>query len=244
MTFTDQSRYEVRFEWGLRGLESLSGCFLFVVVDVLSFTTCVSIALERGAVIFPFSMEHESADAFAQEKNARLAGRRGDPESFNLSPRSLLSLTPGERLVLPSLNGATLSLAAGRIGRVLSGSLVNRSAVARLAASSTEGAIAVIAAGERWPKDDGLRPCLEDLVGAGSIIERIPGRRSPEAEAAVAAFRSVADSLPATLAACSSGRELAERGFGGDVELAAQLDTVEVAPELVKGAFAPSGDLH
>ena len=45
----------VRMEWGLDGARTVaSGADLAVVVDVLSFATCVSVALDRGAEVFPF----------------------------------------------------------------------------------------------------------------------------------------------------------------------------------------------
>jgi phosphosulfolactate phosphohydrolase-like enzyme len=42
------------------------------------------------------------------------------------------------------------------------------------------------------------------------------------------------------LVSCSSGRELVERGFLEDVQLAAQLDAEILAPELIDGAFVAS----
>src|SRR5207249_999853 len=118
-------------------------------------------------------------------------------------------------------------------GRVLAGCLRNRSAVCARAAA-LGGPFGIIPAGERW--DDGtLRFALEDLLGAGAIAARLPGRRSPEADAAVAAFEARADRLAETLAACASGRELVERGYPQDVDLAARLDVDTVAPELVDG---------
>src|SRR3546814_14704136 len=73
------------------------------------------------------------------------------------------------------------------------GSLRNASAVAAAAqdaaAESIRKRIAVIAAGEHWPGGN-LRPAIEDLLGAGAIIERLQGRPSPEARAARAAYQS------------------------------------------------------
>ena len=60
----------------------------------------------------------------------------------------------------------------------------------------------------------------ERLAGAGAVKAGLPGARSPEAEAACEAFRGAGADLLARLRACSSGRELIERGFASDVELA------------------------
>ena len=88
-----------------------------------------------------------------------------------------------------------------------------------------------------------LRPAAEDLIGAGAILDRLPGHRSPEAELAVAAFRAARGRLPDFLLASSSGREHAAKGTEGDVVLAAQLDVSDFAPRLVAGAYvAGAGD--
>jgi len=64
---------------------------------------------------------------------------------------------------------------------------------------------------------------LEDLLGAGAIIASLSGAKSPEARAAVAAFHDAREDLAHLIKACSSGRELIERGFEADVDLAVQL---------------------
>jgi 2-phosphosulfolactate phosphatase len=97
--------------------------------------------------------------------------------------------------------------------------------------------VAVIACGERWA-DGSLRPAWEDLVGAGAVIAELPRPWSSEAEAAWAAFRIAAPDLPGQLRACSSGRELIERGFATDVELAAAVGVSECVPVLIGEVFA------
>jgi 2-phosphosulfolactate phosphatase len=99
----------------------------------------------------------------------------------------------------------------------------------------------VIAAGERWP-DGSLRMAVEDLVGAGAIVHYLAGRKSPEAVVAEAAFVRVKQGLVGWLAQCSSGKELVERGFSGDVELAATLDVSKCVPVLRDGAYVRQGE--
>jgi 2-phosphosulfolactate phosphatase len=235
--FSSQSGYDVRFEWGERGLHALAAeARVFAIVDVLSFSTCVALACARGAEVLPYPWKDGGAVAYAAARGALLAGARGAPGALTLSPASLAAVPAGTRLVLPSPNGSELSFAAARLGQVYAGSLRNAASVAvRLAALA--GPIAIVAAGERWP-DDSLRPALEDLVGAGAIIAHLHGRVSPEAALARSAFEHVAGALERTLLDCASGRELVERGFPRDAVLAAELDASPVAPRLVGEAFA------
>ena len=78
--------------------------------------------------------------------------------------------------------------------------------------------------------DGGLRPALEDALGAGAILAELPGARSPEAEAMVAIFDARRDSLVKTLEACGSGRELSGRGHLRDKLIAGDLDVSTSVP--------------
>lgn len=233
MSFTEQNPFEVRCEWGPEGVAALANCRTFIIVDVLSFSTCIAVAAERNVVVFPFRSKDADAASFAERHQAVLAGARG--AGYSLSSASLVNAPPGMRLVLPSPNGAAISLEAGNQGHVLAGCLRNRSAVCARAVV-LGGPFGIIPAGERW-RDGTLRPALEDLVGAGAIAAALPGNQSPEASAAISVFESVSSRLADSLLSCSSGRELVERGFSQDVYLAAELDVGTVAPELLDGRF-------
>jgi 2-phosphosulfolactate phosphatase len=224
VTELQQAGFDPRLEWAAEGAVLLArACPVLVVVDVLRFTTAVEVAVARGARVVPRRWP---------------GGEASGPSS--LSPVSLLGIPPGSRLELASPNGATVSLDAADAGAVvLAGCLRNASAVAA-AARRLGGPVGVVAAGERWP-DGSLRPAVEDLVGAGAILHALGGRPSPEARAAVAAFLDAAADLPATLAGCASGRELAARGQAADLRLAAEHDVSRVVPRLRDGAFGPSG---
>jgi 2-phosphosulfolactate phosphatase len=226
--YYDQSQFDVRCEWGMAGVEHLgTSADVVVIVDVLSFTTCVDVAVGRGARVLPYRFKDESAEVFAKLNGAVLAGGRGSGSEYSLSPASLLHVPEGTKVVLPSPNGAMLTLAAGKKGYVLAGSLRNATAVAQ--AADGGGKILIIPAGERWG-DHSLRPGIEDLVGAGAIIRKLRGSKSPEAEIAVAAFERVERNLQEYLMHCASGQELAERGFEKDVHMAASLDISTMAP--------------
>src|SRR5205807_2372643 len=105
-----------------------------------------------------------------------------------------------------SPNGSAISAAAHSVP-VLAGCLRNARAVAKKAIHVAQGgSIAVIPAGERWP-DGSLRPAIEDLIGAGAIVDELGLPCSPEAEIARQAFRSARPFLASLLRECVSGRE-------------------------------------
>ncbi|MGI8310614.1 2-phosphosulfolactate phosphatase [Saccharopolyspora hattusasensis] len=215
---------DVHLDWALPGLRALADCPVLVVVDVLSFSTAVDVATTTGARVLPLRWQDASIPA-----GAVLAQPRSLDE-WSLSPSSLRTLNPNVLLGLPSPNGATLCAEASATGAtVFVGCLRNAEAVAH-AAAQEGGPIGVIAAGER--RDDQLRPAIEDQLGAGAIISALPGRRSPEAELAAAAFRAVTGEIGSLLADCESGRELAELGFAHDVALAAEVNSSRQAPVL------------
>lgn len=234
MTF-DQQDHDIRCEWGLHGAEVLAPvCDAIVVIDVLSFTTAVSVAVNRGGVVYPYRWKDDTRIAFAQKMGAILAGPRG-AGTYSLSPLSLNAVKSGERIVLPSPNGSTISLATGDTP-TYAGCLRNAHAVA-IAAMRHGPRIGVIPCGERWPADATLRPAIEDLIGAGAVIAELKGTRSPEATAAVWAFEGAAASLLETIGSCSSGKELIERGHPEDVEIACDLGADAIAPRLVGGSY-------
>ena len=249
----DQSSYRLRLEWGPTGAQAVPADYA-VVVDVLSFTTTLSVALERGIEVFPFRWRDARAAEHAVRHGATLAvGRfealsRGGARHVSLSPASLAEVVGIQRLVLPSPNGSTIAFALADSGaQVVGACLRNATAVARwLAPRVAAGAsVVVVPAGERW-HDDTLRPAVEDLWGGGAVLAELgvlSGEGlSPEAATAAAAFRSA--DLPDDLARCASGRELVDAGFADDVAIAAQHDVSEHVPVLVGESFRSSDDLE
>lgn len=240
----DQANYDLRCEWGLRGVLALApDSDAVVVVDVLSFSTAVDIAVVNGASVLPYRWEDDTAGAFAQTKQAVLASARSSPGGYTLSPSSLESIRQGTALVLPSPNGSTICLSTG--GKpTFTACLRNAPAVARRLLHSA-GRVAVIPAGECWG-DGTLRPCVEDLIGAGAVLAGLPGSRSPEVELAIAAFGRFRNRLRDVLSSCGSGRELIARGFSRDVEVAAAYGASAAVPffvedRFVEGATVPFG---
>jgi 2-phosphosulfolactate phosphatase len=210
---------------------------VLVIVDVLSFSTAVDVAVSRGAEIYPFPLgDLEAAEAAAERVGAVLAKpRRAAGGQYSLSPASLLSAPAGLKLMLPSPNGSRLSLACGV--PVLARCLRNAEAVAHAARElSAGGTIGVIPAGERWP-DGSLRPAVEDFLGSGAIINLLDMPCSPEAQLTVNAYRASQGDITAMIRGSMSGRELAERGFADDVEIALQQNVSACAPVLRVGCY-------
>ncbi len=238
-----QAAFAIRLDWGRAGAETiLDGADVAVLVDVLSFSTAVTVAVEAGIEVWPYRWNDESAREFAAQHQAVLAAgrRRARPGQISLSPATIAASRGVSRLVLPSPNGSTIAARLAEAGiEVLAASLRNASAVAAHLANRNQGGdrIAVIAAGELRPGGE-LRPAVEDLWGAGAVISAL-GRfgSSPEAEAAAAAFAGVRVRLRDVLPACASGQELVDAGFEADVRIAAELDVSAVVPRLRDGCF-------
>ena len=226
-------------EWGSGGIKALRDqAAVLVIVDVLSFSTAVDVAVSSGAVVYPFPHgDEDAAQAAAERVGAVLAKpRRSSVGQFSLSPQSLMAVPAGTRIMLPSPNGARLSLACGD-RPVLTGCLRNAAAVARTARQIANGGpVAVVPAGERWP-DGSLRPAIEDLLGAGAIIHHLALTCSPEAEVALNAFRGARMEVGRLIRTSVSGRDLIERGFASDVDLAVELEVSMYAPLLAGGAY-------
>lgn len=243
--FYEQAGFDARFEWGIEGVRRLGPLSnVLIIVDVLSFSTAVDVAVVRGARVLPYRWRDASAIGFARDAGALLAGGKRQAtaaEPYTLSPSSLTTIPRGTLLVLPSPNGSTLSQTAADLAPVvIAGCLRNARAVASVA-RSLGGVVTVIAAGERWDDGESLRPSVEDLLGAGAILSALDAAApSPEARAATAAYEAAAPELARHLQDSASGRELNERGFGHDVALAGECDVSRAVPTLHDGAFINS----
>ncbi|MBT2187951.1 2-phosphosulfolactate phosphatase [Sphingobium nicotianae] len=235
----------VRCEWGLKGVELLRDrAGVIVIVDVLSFTTAVDVATARGALIYPHAYDRSADGAARAEEAARAVGavlalprKVAAGGQYSLSPASLAGAAPAARIMLPSPNGSTLTLACGDTP-VFAGCLRNATALADSVRAFAGGRdIAVIPAGERWPQDDSLRPAIEDWLGAGAIISALGLPCAPEAELARISFEAARADFAHLIRTSMSGRELIEGGYEGDVEMAIDLDVSDGAPLLVDGAY-------
>lgn len=236
----------VRFDWGLGGATELGRvCRMLVVVDVLSFTTSVDVAVSRGMRVHPFPWTDQAA-VVARRLGAALAvGRRQvtEEQPWSLSPAALQQAPVVTHLVLPSPNGSAICAAAEAFGvPVIAACLRNATAVSAWLLAhdygSAEQPIGVIAAGERWPEGT-LRPSVEDLLGAALVIDGLataPGGLSVEAAVALATLNALPD-VPAAVRGCVSGQELITTGYAPDVEVAADLGASTTVPLLESDYF-------
>ncbi|UGT61164.1 2-phosphosulfolactate phosphatase [Nocardia asteroides] len=236
-----QGEYRVRFDWGPVGAEAVRA-EVTVVVDVLSFTTTLSVAADLGIEVFPYRWGHDGVAEYAAARGAVGAvGRRvAGPGQVSLSPGTIRRAAPFERLVLPSPNGSTIAHRLAAAGSLCAGaSLRNAAAVAEWIGGRS---VAVVAAGERWP-DGSLRPAVEDLWGAGAVLANLRGREgfSPEARMAVQAWLAVEGEVGSALRECGSGRELIAGGYPEDVAIAGEVGVSGVVPVLAGERFRPGG---
>ncbi|MGC4854160.1 2-phosphosulfolactate phosphatase [Micromonospora sp. DT4] len=236
-----------RFDWGLTGAAELGRvCAALVVVDVLSFTTAVEVAVARGMRVHPFPWGEQAAEYALRVGAVAAVGRRrvAADHPWSLSPAALSAAPIVADLVLPSPNGSAISTAASATGLpVVAACLRNASAVGRWLCrqgyGTTGAPIGVIASGERWP-DGSLRPSVEDQLGAASVLDAlsgVPGGLSVEAAMALAALASTPD-VPAAVRGSVSGRELTEGGFEADVDIAVQVGVSDVVPLLRQGVYS------
>ena len=241
----------VHVEWGATGAAlAADRGDVVVVVDVFSFSTTLSIAVSRDFTCLVYSgaeIESLGGPAMAAIRLGAkpLSRQRGvAPGQVSLSPASLLAAEPGQRVVFTSLNGATVVGAAAKAPALLVGAPRNATASAELAAGmlarTRAGRITVVACGERWtsvePGVEGLRPAVEDWLGAGSICAALADRGyslSAEARLACAAWR--APTSLEDLAECVSARELRAGGFAADVRLALEVDLDTKVPARMPG---------
>lgn len=240
-----QNDFGIRFDWGIEGARVLSRATpadsIFVVVDVLSFTTAVSVACDAGIEVFPFRWRDERATEFAAQADAVLAQRRSSG-GVSLSPASIRAACGLKRLVLPSPNGATITTFLQGCGAtVVAASLRNALAVGRwISRNLADRSVVVIASGEYWPTGP-MRPAVEDHWGAGAVIAEILRSESlapsPEAQTAAAAYYAAAENIAQNLTACAGGQELIQFGYGADVAIAAEINASAVVPVLEEGRY-------
>ena len=238
--YYNQQEFDIRCEWGAHGIEQLAPGDAVVIVDVLSFSTCVDVAVSCGAEVYPYPFKDSTVIEFAEKIHAIAASTERSTTSYSLSPVSFRNTPKGERIVLPSPNGARLTY-MGHETDTFCACLRNYKSIARYLSAKYK-TITVISSGEQW-EDKSLRPAIEDLLGAGALISELTGNKSPEAKMAEEAFKALnkSNSIPGILLFCGSGKELLARGFPDDVLIASELNASIAVPMLKDGCYVNVG---
>ncbi len=230
-----QFNFSVNLEWGINGIKKyFNTTDLFIIVDVLSFSTCVDIAENNGAGIIPFKWKNGRALEYAKSINSECASLHRSKTEYSLSPVSLLNIKAGTNLVLPSPNGSELSLSTGN-KTTLCGCIRNAESIGQYAAETGKN-ITVIAAGEKW-SDESLRLAIEDLIGAGAILCHLKNNLSPECKTAIAVFKKFENNLFQSIRDSVSGQELIDREYEEDIKLASNLNVSRCVPVLLNGIY-------
>jgi len=204
----DQSRYQVRLEWGVQGLARLAPADIVVVVDVLRFSTTVADAVAGGEQV-PLD---ESAHAVSINGAVVAAQAAASGAVVMLGSLRNPSAVADAVLAEQERRGARTSVAV-----IACGERADRedTTALRFAVEDQLGAGAVI-----------------DALAVRGI-----DHSSPEAAVACEGFRGLRPALRHLLTASGSGQELIERDLRPDVLAAAEIDGIAVVPVLRDGVF-------
>ncbi len=204
----------------------------FVMVDVLRASTTITTAIANGAAsVAPYpTVEEARAAKDAAGDDALLCGERGGRklEGFDLG-NSPTEYTPetvtGKQLIFASTNGSVALSMAPPQSEVLVGGFVNLTKVAERVAKLDRTTI-IACAGKLG------RVALEDMVGAGAIFaklwELVPDLQpvGDSAQAVQIAWDRYKSDPAMALWQSEHGRYLIEVGFGSDLSLCADVDSV------------------
>lgn len=205
-----------------------------VVIDTLRMTTTAAVLLANGATSIRVIAEMDAARRTAAETGALLLGERGERplDGFDggNSPLEYLGRNlNGRHVVLTTSNGARAVEAAAGATHLLLGAVVNAHAVARAVLAGAPERVVLSCSGTAG------HISMDDLLGAACIAYELlllePGARlSDMARTALALLSAYPDTYSA-LRDSGHGRRLEQRGFGADVEFAAQRNTLDWVAE-------------
>jgi 2-phosphosulfolactate phosphatase len=220
-----------------------------VLIDVLRASTTICQALKAGArAVIPVLEPGEAAEMRAKigADLALLGGEREGIkiEGFDLgnSPYEYVeSRIKGKTIILTTSNGTRGYMKAGLSHLIMTGAIVNISAVVeKIVAAGND--LAIVCAGKEGDFS------IEDTLCGGMIIHKLAFEKKVELELNDAAalarllYRSNSNTLMEAMAGGEHGRYLEKIGFGSDVEMAAQVDSIPVVPILKEGRIILAGE--
>jgi 2-phosphosulfolactate phosphatase len=220
-----------------------------VVIDLLRASTTICQALAVGArEVVPFRTIEETLAAAekAGRSNVVLGGERGGKpiEGFDLG-NSPSEYTPdairGRPVYITTTNGTQALYHARKAKRVIVGSIVNRSAV--VASLKDEPRVDLLCAGTNGNVTG------EDMAAAGAFVQLLRDQyegHGPISKDTISAASSwlfvenvaaiadisISESLVQVLRGSDGGRNLIEIGLDRDLVDCAQIDRLDVVPEL------------
>jgi 2-phosphosulfolactate phosphatase len=220
-----------------------------VVIDLLRASTTICCALAAGASeVVPFRTIEETLAAAEKAGRSKvvLGGERGGKRisGFDLgnSPSEYTSTVIGGRPVyITTTNGTQALYHARRAKRVIIGAVVNLSAV--VASLNDEPRIDLLCAGTNGQET------LEDILAVGAIVHSIQQKSGDHVkvneaaqdssdEWSLLAFfaereqRTLTEQLAIELRETQGGRNLLAIGLDADLAACAQVDKLQIAPEL------------
>ncbi len=210
-----------------------------VVIDILRASTTICCALKAGAKsVIPISEPGEAAELRTKIGigNSLLCGERNGVkiENFDLGNSPLEyteEVVAGKDIILTTSNGTRVYSRAASSCTIITGAIVNISAVASMVAREGKE-LAILCAGEMGHFS------IEDTICGGMLIhklltdEKLSLELNDAASLALLLYRSNSRALKETISQGEHGRFLKKIGFGKDVELAAQADSIPVRPIL------------
>jgi 2-phosphosulfolactate phosphatase len=224
----------------LRGQMGRSHRSLSIVVDVLRASSSIVTLLERGAShVIPAADIEEARSLKERLPDHLLCGERGGlpPEGFDYgnSPAEFARMElAGRGVILATSNGTRVLSDLADTPAVIVGSLLNRTACARVAlavADERQLDINIVCSA------GGSEFALEDALGAGGIVDALGAinetmELGDAARFACDAFLTASRDLEDAVASAYHARGLIEAGFADDVAYCARLDTTEIVPGL------------
>ena len=213
-----------------------------IVIDVLRATTSICAALQAGARgVIPTAGPGEAGDMRAKlgAEMVVLAGERNGVkiENFDLgnSPTEFTEDVVGGKLVIMTTTNGTLALRRA-VGskQLLAASLVNVSAVADAIVREPRDLVMVCSGREGHFS-------IEDTICGGMIINQLAAVHKIEVELndagslALLLYRTNRSAIRQAIAQGEHGRFLTSIGFGRDVEIATEIDSMPILPVLKDG---------
>ncbi len=208
-----------------------------VVIDVLRASTTIARALYNGAKeIIPVTTVEAAMKIVGNLSGAvtLLGGERNGKmiEGFNLG-NSPLEYTEervkGKSIVFSSTNGAQAMVKARHAKDMVLCGFVNLSVAVEFL-QATDRDVTILCSGRAGDFS------IEDTVCAGMLISKLmesvgkPIECGDAGNAAITLYKSVNKSIPKMLARSQHGQYLTEIGFGDDLRVCAEIDSIPVLP--------------